>query len=525
MCQIEKTEHNEYFSSQWQLATATILPVDSNKRRIYFFSENLPDAARNIHHVYASVEKQEIIFGDDAPWEQGCSISSFCGTILRLDNGNYRLYYTTIDAQEMRIAVAESMDGIHWSHTPLGQEMRQGFDTNRIVFTGVPENQAGETGNGEIVTPDGMKIAGSKQLNRQGHVCQPQVVRLPDGRWRMYYWHHQHGWGEGPEKYTIAESVDGLKWHVPDYDRPALNSHFLRDQSNYTEEKKIAQKSRRTNDANYVYYNPYQRCYEQFSQWFLDAIPERRIAEDNCPDLSRMIQRRTSADGIKWTAPELVIVADSQDPWDQQFYHLAIQYHEDWLIGSLGHFRAENSQQTMDLELVFSQDGRKWERPIRGGFIPRDPGGFDSEGIYPSNAWIDQGDRWLCLYNPTARKHNQHAGPDVMPSRIMAATWPKHRFVGLRADSVPGSFLTPIIFPQSSEIKIDANVRGWLRAELCDAWGRKREGYHLENSILVQGDNSAHTLSWGGHDAGAFLHDPVRLRFEFVNADIYSVAF
>ena len=63
--------------------------------------------------------------------------------------------------------------------------------------------------------------------------------------------------------------------------------------------------------------------------------------------------------------------------------------------------------------------------------------------------------------------------------------WPKHRLVGLRADHVPGGFLTPVFYPQTTEIKLDAAVRGWLRAELCDAWGNKREGYHLEDSLAL----------------------------------------
>lgn len=178
----------------------------------------------------------------------------------------------------------------------------------------------------------------------------------------------------------------------------------------------------------------------------------------------------------------------------------------------------------MDLELIFSRDGRRWERPLRGGFIPREPGGRDAEGVYPPNAWIDRGDNWLCLYTGSARKHNQHARTDLPRNCIMAASWAKHRFVGLRAGHVPGGFLTPVVYPQAAEIRLDADVRGWLRAELCDAWGRKIEGYTLEDSITVHGDATAHVLRWRDRDTGEFRHDPVRLRFEYTDADVYGVA-
>jgi hypothetical protein len=239
--------------------------------------------------------------------------------------------------------------------------------------------------------------------------------------------------------------------------------------------------------------------------------------------MNRMIQRRTSRDGVNWSAPQLVIQADAKDPWDQQFYHMAVQYHEDWMIGSLGHYRVEDKQQTMDLALCFSRDGRTWQRPVRGGLIPRDPDGRDCEGIYPPNAWIDEGDSWLCLYSATSRKHNEHARKDLPPGCIMGARWPKNRFVGLEAGRVPGGFLTEVFFPRQAEITVDADIKGWLKAELCDAWGRKIEGFHLANSDELKGNNAAHVLRWNGRNVAGMEHDAMRLRFEYAQGTVYGV--
>jgi hypothetical protein len=90
---------------------------------------------------------------------------------------------------------------------------------------------------------------------------------------------------------------------------------------------------------------------------------------------------------------------------------------------------------------------------------------------------------------------------------------------------VPGGFLTPVFYPHSPEIRVDADVRGWLRAELCDAWGRKRAGYHLEDSIVIDGSDTGHILRWRDRDTRGLRHDPVRLRFEFADADLYNVAY
>ena len=238
----------ENLTYPWQLASSTALSKGAVSRRLYFFSEALPDGARNIHPVYGQVQKLGVVLEGDAPWEGG-SVSSFCGSIVRADDGRYRLYYTAVGEHEMGMAVAISDDGLHWQKPSLGQEPFKGGSTNRLVLSGVPA--------------------------RQDQVAQPQVLRLPDGRWRMYYWHHQHGWGRVPYLYTVAESEDGLRWQVPNYEHPALNSHWLGDQSALSDAERLTEKARRTNDANFVYLNPHLGCYEQFSQWFLEARPER----------------------------------------------------------------------------------------------------------------------------------------------------------------------------------------------------------------------------------------------------------
>ena len=93
---------------------------------------------------------------------------------------------------------------------------------------------------------------------------------------------------------------------------------------------------------------------------------------------------------------------------------------------------------------MFSRDGHKWHRPLRGGFIPRGP---------------------------------------------------------------------------------DADIRGWLRAELCDVFGRKIPGYHLMQAEPLTGNGHAHILRWAGRSTDGFRFDALRLRFEFQDGEIYSIGF
>jgi hypothetical protein len=412
-----------------------------------------------------------------------------------------------MDRSEMWIAVAESADGLAWEKPLLGQYLVDGQDTNRILFRG---------------------------LSPQRAVVQPQVLRLADGRWRMYFWRHQ----PGNVKYVVAHSEDGLEWQIDDPVPYVLVHNGVLGRESHVngwmpEQGEDADalwrlKSLRTNDASYIYYDEHRGRYVYYAPWLVPAVPDRRVDVDNAPMWHRYIHRRLSLDGLSWSAPELVIVPDDRDPWDQQFYHLAVQWHEDWLIGSLGHYRVEEGQQTQDLELAFSRDGRTWHRPLRGGFIPRAPetaDAHDSLGIYPPNAWVDEGETWLCLYTATHLAHNRSRGDPRVPTPVMGARWPKHRFVGLSAGRVAGGFLTEPFYPQGGTITVDADVRGWLRAELCDCLGRKIQGYHLMDAVSVVGDSSAHVLRWEGRDTRGFRYDAVRLRFEYVDGAVYSLGF
>lgn len=498
-------------NADWQLARCSVDPASEPSRRQFFFTEQLPQDARNVHHAYAPVEKLGVVIDDSAPWEDGAA-ASFCSTILRCDSGSLRLYYTyhSTDHSQMRIAVAESDDGLEWEKAPLGQETIDGQATNRLVFAGLPREG-------------------------QARVGQPQVLRTREGGWRMYFWKH----GNGHLRYTVAESNDGLAWTVPDIDAPVLyhpgdaevRARWTRglDVEDTTAGEPVGGNARArallTNDATHVYYNEQLDRYECYSVWLTPSIPERRVEADNAPGVLRLIQRRLSDDGLQWSAPELVLAPDGKDPWDQQFYHLAVQWHRDWLIGSLGNYRVEDGQQTQDLELVFSRDGRSWERPLRGGFIPRDPEARDSMGVYPPCAWIERDGGWLCLYTGTARRHNEHAKTDLPASCIMGASLARDRFVGLAAGSVTGGFLSEPFFPDSGKITIDATVNGWLRAELCDLWGRQREGCRLMDADPLTGDSESHQLTWRGQDAAALTHQGVRLRFEFNDSVVYSIGF
>ena len=330
---------------------------------IFAFDEQMFSESCGLGLVPGPVEKLGVVMEADRPSDVG-AVSNFAGTMVRLDDGRWRMYYSVHSWKPrcLGIAVAESSDGLHWTKPNLGQMRLDGADTNRLVIEGLYDN---------------------------ADIIQPQVVRLPDGRWRMYFW--LHGQSQGMVRYLIAEDDDGLRWKTLGVDRPAIFHPADREigQSGWAagltaaspDDKFghlrtldwMAAKRLRSNDATYVYYDAERRLFEMYSVWLLPNSPETRryTPHDNAPKVLRTIHRRVSDDGLAWSAPELLITPDAHDPLDIQFYYLSMHREPNWRIGFLGHYRVWD--QTMDIELCFSRDGRDWQRPLRGGWIPRDP--------------------------------------------------------------------------------------------------------------------------------------------------------
>ena len=248
---------------------------------------------------------------------------------------------------------------------------------------------------------------------------QPVHIALPDGRHRLYFWAH----GPGVNRYLAAESDDGRRYRALDPHRPCLYHHsdravageaaaeagltrLARKASDPAPGEPSAPARLISNDAADVYRLPDGR-YEMYSVGLID-VPKgdpRYAAHDNAPGLIRVIDRRTSEDGLNWSDRRRVLVPDGDDPIDQQFYYLAVTHTERGRVGMLGHYRVE--AQTMDLEWCFSKDGIAWERPLRRPWIPRGrPGEPDSYGIYAPHSLVEHAGQWWLFYTGVNSSHN-----------------------------------------------------------------------------------------------------------------------
>lgn len=487
-------------------------------RRLYFFDDAHLQCRHNLDLSPGSVRK----LGEMQAEQRACDLqkpSVFAGAVVPMPGGGYRLYYSTNRYDELklfRLCYAESEDGVRWTKPDLGQVEYEGEDTNWIWPEGMPEGS---------------------------QITQPQVVLLPDGSWRMWFWWHGHEVGRMP--YVLAESTDGIRWKVVDLEMPHIMHPSDRElgqnawvagltaaspSDRFAEQRTLdwfEAKRLRSNDATYVYYNAERRVFEMYSVWLLpnDDSTSRKTPHDNAPGVIRTIHRRESPDGIHWSDPEMLITPDEHDPLHQQFYYLAVQPIDGWQIGFLGNYRCW--EQTMDIELCFSRDSHVWHRPLRGGWIPR--GGIDEVdhySAYATSRLIEQGENWLMLYRGSNYKHNRELPEGVTERRCgnLVAEIPKGRFAGLRAtERMVGSLTLKPFNIGAKYITVDADVRGRLQAELRDPYGRPLSGYELNGCRPITGDSREHVLEWCGKSCGQYRYDTVSLRIEIEDGILYSV--
>ena len=334
--------------------------------------------------------------------------SCYATTAEPLPQGRWRIWYGDyggFNGERFNIGVAEGVPG------------REMVSCSANLSTGKPAEGRLSIGN----------------LPADWRPIQPKHFVLPDGKERLYFWVH----GPGVVRLLVAQSDDGRRFEVLDPHRPVLWHYNDRAYDNPFDTAGLtpsAEKPQRPpgepaapldqvgNDALYIYLRP-DGSWEFYGVGlnFVSRDDPRFIAHDNAPGCIRVIERRTSADGLHWSAPQRVIEPDENDPADLQFYLVSVNPTKAGYVGLLSHYRVQ--AQTTDIEWCFSPDGINWQRPYRRPWFERDVEKSGCYGIYPSVSAVQHEGLWWLFYTACNFTHNRGKCSGKSPlSEIRLAT-------------------------------------------------------------------------------------------------------
>lgn len=456
----------------------------------YFFDDSFFTFSENVIKISGKVNKKDVVIKSD-PELDYVMVSSFSSTVIKGNDGKFYFYYTTVSEKfDTAIGLAVSSDGLKWEKPMLGQVYIGGGNTNRIKLEGIPE----------------------------GISClQPSVIRMSEHSWRLYCWL----FGDKYCRYVACDSCNGLNWKVISADRPVIY-HPVMDKKHEHDER-IGKYNLFTNDNTFTYYNEEKNIFTMYSVWLFNNYPETGcyVPHDNARTYYRVIQYRESQDGLAWANPEIILTPDSTETPDTQFYYLTKQSLGEWTIGMLGIYKAE--AQTMDIELVSSLDGIRWQRPLKGTpFIKRE---LEQElGMVNSpHHWIDCEDKILFYYSGHKHVHNARILGKSVSSAIMLGEIEKDRVIAVTPRIGVGEIQTkPFIINDSRPIIVNAKLNGKIRCELTDPFGKVYEGFSFGDCNPVSGDSSSHRLSWK-NDLNSLVYKAVKLKLSWDNGELYTL--
>jgi hypothetical protein len=259
----------------------------------------------------------------------------------------------------------------------------------------------------------------------------------------------------------------------------------------------------------------------------------------------RQVFLSVSKDMQNWSDPEPVMVTDEIDHQEarlleggthSEFYNMsAFPYESQWL-GLVTHFRRTGEPKVLkygghaqssadgliDVQLVHSRDGRKWERcSDRSSVISLGPYNYDAGSILGlCNSPVIAGDEMWMYYTAMTTSHGGYL-PDKELS-IARACWRIDGMVSLQAGKTGGLIETVPLLTEGNNLFVNADVtEGKLIAEVCDLNGNVIKGYEKRKCEILKINSVRHQIKWQRFDKLP-AQKPIRLRFYLENGDLYS---
>ena len=442
-------------------------PIDVGSRLEMFVDEYLIDHLNGAELRLHKPRPREVVITHDAPWEGSTSYYH----VVFQDGSLYRMYYRGSEWDEeaddqlhYAACYAESRDGIHWTKPELGLHEFNGSKQNNIIFTGRGRQN----------------FAPLKDANPG---CSP------DARYKAFA-----GVGGDGGIWTF-KSPDGIHWS-PLSDGPVITQGAF-------------------DSGNLTFWDTSRNRYVDFHRGFRNDY--------------RDVLTCTSTDFQNWTEPVFLEYPDA--PPEHLYTNAIVPYYRapHIFIGfpkrflpsrnPTGHFKTGTS----DVLLMSSRDGRtfrRWAEPVIPEDAPEDRAGNRSNYM-----------AWGLLPTPgNDREYSVYASENYLsrtPTRLRRFTYRLDGFVALRGGEQGGQLTTKPMKVAGGQLEVNYLARpgGYVRAEIQDAEGQPLAGFAAEDCEPLKGDQIARVVSWRGDKQGPFTQNPVRVRFDVKDADVYAFRF
>lgn len=446
-----------------------------------FIDHFLIEKLSNVHRILHEPKDEGSVLLFDRPWE-----GPFCGyaTIIK-DESKYRLYYRGLPeagrdgSSTETTCYAESADGIEWTKPDLGIYEIDGTMKNNVI------------------------LANDAPFS---HNFSPFLDTKPDIPTAAKY---KALAGTGGTGLTGFQSSDGIHWEK------------IRDTPFITEGAFDSQ--------NVAFWSQTEQCYAcYFRTWTGEGYAGFRT-----------ISRTTSEDFLHWSEPVKMDFGDR--PKEHLYTNQTHPYFRapHLYIATAARFMPNRQvlteQQAHELDvnpkyfkdcsdvvLMTSRGGSRYDRSFMEAFIRPGIGlqNWVSRSNYPALNIVQTSPVEMSVYvnqnyaQPTSHLHRYSMRIDG--------------FVSIHASYDGGEMVTrPFYFTGDTLfLNFSTSAAGYIKVEMLNEKGERIEGFELENSKEIIGNEIEKAVTWHGNPDLMQLKDqPVRLRFVMKDADLYSLRF
>lgn len=456
------------------------------------------------------------IIKSENPWEL---LMAYNSVQRNAETGKYQMWYQAWSGEKAQdktqtcvVAYAESDDGIRFTKPELGLFPYNGVKQTNIVLVG----------------------NGGHSYRYGASVLVDPRDKDPAKRYKMAYFDWAFDEGKEYPGTCVAFSPDGIHWTK--HPKAPLSRVAYVDATGspvpFTDDGRPWQLALTMSDAVDVFYDPVRKVFANYAKMWIEG-PEGGLAWKHA------MAKIESKDFVNWSKPELILAPDDLDPPHVEFHTSPVFFHKGvyFCLNQILDRAVQGG--VINIELMTSRDGVRWERPFREQwFLPRSQGTeFDSGSMFTNCTPVVLDDEIRFYYGGYSMGAIDGSNDYVMGSGIGLATLPRDRFAGIEpaptgrgalpADPTPHAgqvTLKPIDFSNLSKLMLNADAsKGRVRVELLTADGFRVRGFSVDDAVPIVGDSLEHEVKWKGKTLGDLPPGKYMARIYLERATVYAV--